>query len=113
MTISGPENEGVRQWYADNQMPVLAYSSLGRGFFSGRFKSNDRKEAKKILDANAQKGYLCEANMERLRRAEILAEEKGVTVSQIAMAYIFRQKLNTFAIVSTSNAQEWKRTWRP
>lgn len=27
--------------------------------------------------------------MERLRRAEILAEEKGVTVSQIAMAYIF------------------------
>lgn len=109
VTISGPENEGVRQWYAENQMPVLAYSSLGRGFFSGRFKSNDRKEAKKILDANAQKGYLCEANMERLRRAEILAEEKGVTVSQIAMAYIFRQKLNTFAIVSTSNASRMEK----
>lgn len=109
VTISGPENEGVRQWYADNQMPVLAYSSLGRGFFSGRFKSNDRKEAKKVLDANAQKGYLCEGNMERLRRAEILAEEKGVTVPQIAMAYIFNQKLNTFAIVSTSNASRMEK----
>ena len=32
-----------------------------------------------------------------------------MTVSQIAMAYIFRQKLNTFAIVSTSNASRMEK----
>lgn len=104
VTISGPQNTDAREWYTGNQLPVLAYSSLGRGFFSGRFKSYDRKEAKKILDINAQKGYLCDENMERLKRAEILASEKGVTVPQIAMSYIFHQKFNVFAIVNVADA---------
>jgi aryl-alcohol dehydrogenase-like predicted oxidoreductase len=100
VTISGPRNADARAWYTKTQLPVLAYSSLGRGFFSGRIHSNDRKGAQKILDANAQKGYLCEENMERLRRTELLAAQLGVTVSQVAMAYVFHQEFNTFAIVS-------------
>lgn len=105
VTISGPANAPAREWYTENQLPVLAYSSLGRGFFSGLVKSGDMKGAKKILDANAQRGYLCEENMERLRRTELLAAEKGVSVPQIAMSYIFHQKFNTFAIVSVKNAE--------
>lgn len=105
VTISGPANVKAREWYTCNQLPVLAYSSLGRGLFSGRVQSGDMKGAKKVLDANAQKGYLCEENMERLRRAELLAALRGVTVPQIAMSYIFHQEINTFAIVSVQNAQ--------
>lgn len=32
VTLSGPEHAEDRAWYADNQMPVIAYSALGRGF---------------------------------------------------------------------------------
>ena len=35
VTISGPSNAEARAWYRDNQIPVLAYSSLGRGMFAG------------------------------------------------------------------------------
>ena len=104
VTISGPANEEARTWYRDNQMPVIAYSSLGRGLFSGRVKSSEADKAGKVMDAVAMKGYGCPENFERLRRCEILAVEKGCTVSQIAMSWIFRQKLNTFAVVSTSKA---------
>lgn len=105
VTISGPENDAAREWYAGNGMPILAYSSLGRGFFSGRFKSGDYETAKKVLDIPAQKGYLCEENMKRLRNAETLAKRDGCSIAQIAMRYVFSSHMNTFAIVSATNPE--------
>ncbi len=103
VTISGPDNAGARAWYETNQMPVIAYSSLGRGFFSGKFRAFDYEAAEKILDGAAKKGYLCEENMHRLRNAEVLSKRDNCTVSQIAMRYVFGSAMNIFAIVSTTN----------
>lgn len=103
VSVSGPENEAARAWYAERGMPVLAYSSLGRGFFSGRFRAFDYESARRVLDAPARKGYLHEENMRRLRNAEILAERYGTTVSQIAIRYIFGSNMNLFSIISTTN----------
>lgn len=102
ITISGPGNEDAREWYRQNQMPVVAYSSLGRGMFSGKVKSSEPEKAYLGMDEFAIKGYNCPANFERLRRCEILAEEKHCTVPQIAMAWIWSQGINTFALVNTS-----------
>jgi len=105
VTLSGPENVGARAWYRENRMPVIAYSSLGRGFFSGRFRAGDYEGARRILDVYAQKGYLYEENMQRLKRAEELAEKHGVTVAEIAMRYAFSTPMNLFAVASTSSAE--------
>ena len=103
VTVSGPENEGARAWYRETQMPVIAYSSLGRGFFSGRFKAFDYESARKVLDSFAQQGYLYEENMARLSRAEELARQYGVTVPEIAMRYVFGSGMNVFAVVGTTS----------
>ena len=101
LSISGEENRGDRAFYANNQMPVFAYSTMARGFFSGRLHSDRPEEAAQILDAAGVKGYCCPANFERLRRCEILAKEKGLSVAQIAMAWIFNQKdLDVYALVA-------------
>lgn len=112
VTLSGPENEGDRAWYRENQMPVIAYSSLGRGFFSGRFRSWDYENARRVLDPYAQKGYLYDENMARLKRCEALAERYGVTVPEIAMRYVFGSGMNLFAVVSTSSAERLKMNLR-
>jgi aryl-alcohol dehydrogenase-like predicted oxidoreductase len=56
------------------------------------------------MDMYARKGYAYQDNFERLRRCEELAKKKGCTVPQIAMAWIFTQQMNMFAVVSTSKA---------
>lgn len=104
VTISGPSNEEARAWYRDNHIPVLAYSSLGRGMFAGLVKSNDMEGAKKILDPNAVKGYCYPENFERLARAEQLAKEKNCTVPQIALAWIMNQDFEVFPLVSARKA---------
>ena len=104
-TITGAGREQDRRWYEDNQMPVIAYSSLGRGLFSGRFSSQEPQLASRYMDKYAMKGFFCEENLERLHRCEILAAKKQVTPAQIAMAWMFSRKINTFAVVSTTSRQ--------
>ena len=103
VTISGQGNKEVRDWYSRTNMPVLAYSALGRGFFSGRFEAGDYETAKSVLDAYAQKGYMYPVNMERLERCQILAEKRSCSVAQVAMSYIFSHSMNVFAVVSTTS----------
>ena len=100
VTISGKNNKPAREWYAKNKLPVFAYSSLARGFFSGMFRSDEPEKAKQMLDRPGILGYFCEENFEKLRRCEILAEKKGKTVAQIAMAWIFNQRFEVYAISS-------------
>lgn len=104
VTISGPQNAEARDWYRRTRMPVFAYSSLGRGFFSGRLKSSDSDRATEILDPPAMKGYACPENFERLARAEKLATKYRCTVPQIAIAWIFQQGLDLFALMSFRSA---------
>ena len=101
VTISGPENKPDREWYARNHIPVFAYSTMARGFFSGRLESAHPEKAGEVLDEAGMKGYCYPQNFERLRRCEILAREKGMSVAQIAMAWIFNQKdLDVYALTS-------------
>ena len=106
VTISGPENEENRKWYADNSIPVFAYSSLARGFFSGAFSSAEPEKAKEIMDEPGILGYYCENNLERLARCEKLAAKYGVTVPQIAMAWIYNQPMDVFAICAPINNEQ-------
>ncbi len=100
VTVSGPENEAARMWYKDNKIPVFAYSSLARGFFSGAFSGNEPEKAKEILDEPGILGYFCDRNIERLKRCEKLAKEKDCTVPQIALAFIFNQPFEVFTLSS-------------
>ena len=105
ISLSGPQNQSARDWYRMRKMPVIAYSSLGRGLFSGRVKGNAPEKASMVMDDFAMKGYACPQNFERLRRCEKLAAVKKVTVAQIAMRWIFEQNLDVFAVVGTTSAK--------
>lgn len=101
VTLSGKQNASARAWYANTQLPVLAYSSLGRGLFSGRVR--DGASARANMDRHALRGYGSEENYERARRCISLAEQKGVKPAQVALSWIFRRGMNVFAVVGTSS----------
>ncbi|MBW3079084.1 aldo/keto reductase [Bifidobacterium simiiventris] len=102
-TIAGPEHAADRAWYRQTGMPVFAFSVLGRGLMSGRFRSDDRAAAKRLLDGAAREGFLYDDNLERLHRAEILAKRLHATVPQIAIAWALHQGMNLFALASCSS----------
>jgi aryl-alcohol dehydrogenase-like predicted oxidoreductase len=106
VTISGAQHEEAREWYKKTQMPVFAYSSLGRGLFSGRISRENYDEIKDTIDSACRRAYCYESNFERLDRVNTLAIEKGLSIPQIAMAYILNQPLNVYAIAGAANRSE-------
>ena len=105
-SISGPEGVAAREWYARTQLPVFAWSSLARGFFSGRFSRSNFEELKDGIDPVCVRAYCYEQNFQRLDRVEALARHRGVAVAEIAMAFVMNQPLNIFALVGCRSGEE-------
>ncbi|HEU0297151.1 MAG TPA: aldo/keto reductase [Anaerolineales bacterium] len=109
LTISGPAAAAARAWYEGTQMPLLAWSPLASGFFSGRFRrDNLHTFGEREWDKVAVRVYASEANFQRLERAEVLAAEKGLTAAQIALAYVTNQPMNVFALVGPHSGEKFK-----
>ena len=70
----------------------VAYSPLGRGFLSGRFRSPADLPEDDFRRHNPrfQPGNF-EHNLELVERVEEIAAEKGVTPSQLALAWVHAQ----------------------
>ncbi len=92
-----------RAWYAKTQMPVFAWSSQASGFFTGRYKPEDRKRADL---AAIVRTWFNDANFRRLERAKELARQKGVTSTQIGLAYVLCQPFPTFALIGPRTIEE-------
>jgi aryl-alcohol dehydrogenase-like predicted oxidoreductase len=106
LTISGDQYEADRAWYKANQMPIFSWSSMAGGFWSGRF---NREGVETYTEGQAnlvRECYCSDANFTRLDRVKELADAKGLTIPQIALAYIFNYPMNVFALVGAQNQEE-------
>ncbi|HKC63752.1 MAG TPA: aldo/keto reductase [Pyrinomonadaceae bacterium] len=82
----------------------VAYSPLGRGFLTGRFKTFDdfpaddyRRNAPRFQGENFQK------NLELVRHIEQLAADKGCTPAQVALAWVMAQGEDIVPIPGTKH----------
>ena len=106
ISIGGEQGEAARAYYAKNDIPVFSWSSLARGFLSGRYTRASIDALPDDCDELCIRCFKSDANLERLDRAHALAKAKGLTVPKDATAYIFSQPLNLFALVGCENADE-------
>jgi len=104
-TITGDKNADQRKYYAQTGMPLFCWAALCGGIFSGGIKSTEQRLMMKRFGFNSTWGYGCADNFERLRRCEIIAAEKGVSVAQIALAWLLGSELNTLAIVGCNTPE--------
>jgi aryl-alcohol dehydrogenase-like predicted oxidoreductase len=71
---------------------LVAYSPLGRGFLSGRFSSPDELAENDFRRYGPRfTGENLEHNLELARRIRELAEQRGITPGQLALAWVLAQ----------------------
>ena len=107
ITLTGDANEAARRYYRETQMPLFTWSSLAGGFFSGRFRPDNLNTFTEYLDKLCVQSYCYEENFARYARAEELAQRRGVSVPQLALAYVLSQPWNVFTLVGCANGAEF------
>jgi aryl-alcohol dehydrogenase-like predicted oxidoreductase len=107
VSISGPAGAEARRWYEQNDVALVPWSTLARGFLSGRVR-RDRPAASERRDELGVECFASEPNYERVERAAKLAEDKGLTVPQVALAYVLNQPLNVYPLVGCWSVDEFR-----
>ncbi|WP_104526480.1 aldo/keto reductase [Blastococcus atacamensis] len=87
-----PEEDGVLATCAELGIGFVAYSPLGRGFLSGQIRSVDDLAPDDFRRHNPRfQGEAFEQNLRLVERVREIAEEKGVTAGQLALAWVMAQ----------------------
>ncbi len=102
-----------RSYYAREKTPLFAWSCLALGFFSGQYeplaKTSPETFARLMSNrwsSDVVRVYYSERNFERLARAQKLAQAKGVTATQIALAWVLHLPLNLYAVAGPRSQEE-------
>lgn len=80
---------GIAQTCAELHIPVVAYSPLGRGAFTGSIKSVDdipEDDFRRHMSRFQKDAF--QANLRLINEVEKLAERKGVSPTQIALVWV-------------------------
>jgi len=96
-------------WHIRTGIPLLAWSSQARGFFSGRCRP-EMRNADHIEDGFTRRMieiYGTDENFERLRRAEELGKRKGgYSAVEVALAWVLSKPFRVVPIVGPRTKQE-------
>jgi aryl-alcohol dehydrogenase-like predicted oxidoreductase len=105
VTLGGAGQRAAREWYVMHGLPVFAYSSLGRGFFSDHYVPRNPRTNRVSRWCAAYFGT--EENHRRLERARMFAQHHQVTVAQVALAYVLSHPLQPFAVVGCTTVDKF------
>ncbi|HMS65253.1 MAG TPA: aldo/keto reductase [Ignavibacteria bacterium] len=88
----GIEENGVLDTLKELGIGFVAYSPLGRGFLSGEIKSIDDLAENDWRRTNPRfQGYNFKKNLEVVKEIKRISESKGVTPSQLALAWVLQK----------------------
>jgi len=94
--------DGILQTCRELGIGFVAYSPLGRGFLTGQIKSPDdfapddfRRNQPRFMGENFKR------NLELVKRIEKMAQEKGCTPAQLALAWVLKQGEDIIPIPGT------------
>ncbi|CAM0139484.1 hypothetical protein VKS41_004706 [Umbelopsis sp. WA50703] len=96
------ENNDLIKTCRELGVSIVAYSPLGRGFLSGQIKSLDDLEADDWRRTNPRfQGDNFAKNLDLADKIKAIADRKGVTASQISLAWLLAQGDDVFVIPGT------------
>ena len=101
-----PEGNGVLDTVRDLGIGFVAYSPIGRGFLSGEIQSLEDLEPDDFRRHNPRfQGENFAKNLELVDRVREIAAEKGVTASQLALAWVLHQGDDVVPIPGTKRVR--------
>jgi len=100
------EENGVLSTCRELGIPIVAYSPVGRGFLSGQIKKPEDIPKDDWRASNPRfQGENFEKNLQLVNQVEAIANKKGCTPSQLALAWVLSKGDDMFPIPGTKRVK--------
>ncbi len=105
--------DGIMQFCQDNDIGIIAYSPMQAGLLSGKFTA-ERAANLPDSDWRSRNPFFREpqisTNLRKIDKLKRIAQEKGISMAQLSLAWVLRRQEVTAAIVGARDAEQIKET---
>lgn len=85
------EEDGVKEYCTENGMGIIAFSPLAQGLLTNRYIHGIPADSRIARDGRfLKKENLTETKLEQIRELNAIAEQRGQTLAEMALAWILR-----------------------
>ncbi|KIJ27105.1 hypothetical protein M422DRAFT_271788 [Sphaerobolus stellatus SS14] len=107
------ERNGLLAAARELGITIVAYSPLGRGFLTGRYKSVSELEAsdRRLAHPRFQEENFVK-NLHVVEKIQAIADKKGVTPAQLCLAWVAAQGEDIIPIPGTKSISRLEENWK-
>lgn len=84
----------------------IAFSPLAQGLLTSKYLGGVPADARVTRDGSFQKDMLSDENLERIRALNAIAERRGQTLAQMAIAWVLRDPRVTSALIGARTVEQ-------
>ena len=84
----------------------IAFSPLAQGLLTNKYLNGVPENSRANADGSFQKGFLSEENLKRVQALNEIANGRGQTLAQMAIAWVLHDKRVTSALIGARNVEQ-------
>ena len=112
--IHQPSYSLLNRWVEDGLLDTLgelgigciAFSPLAQGFLTNKYLKGVPADSRAALNGSFQQSFLTEANLQRIRGLNAIAEKRGQSLAQMAIAWVLKDPRITSALIGARNVAQ-------
>ena len=90
----------------DENIGCIAFSPLAQGLLSDKYLEEVPKDSRAGSAGSFKKDFLSDENLNKVRRLNGLAQNRGQTLAQMALAWVLRDNVVTSALIGASSVRQ-------
>jgi len=114
LLIHQPSYSMVNRWIEQGLLDTLeqlgvgciAFSPLAQGMLTNKYLRGVPEDARAAKDGSFSKDFLTPENLEHIRGLNALAQERGQTLAQMAIAWVLRDPRVTSALIGARTVEQ-------
>ena len=114
LLIHQPSYSMLNRWVEQGLLATLdelgvgciAFSPLGQGLLTNKYLHGVPENSRARADGSFQQGFLSEENLNRVRALNGIAEKRGQTLAQMAIAWVLRDWRVTSALIGARSVEQ-------
>jgi L-glyceraldehyde 3-phosphate reductase len=100
------EEDGLLDALDENGLGSIVFSPLAQGMLTSKYLSGVPEDSRAAASKSLRPGFLSDDNLSRIRGLNGIAERRGQTLAQMALAWVLRDGRVTSALIGASRPEQ-------